>query len=293
MAPSLELRNVQSTAFNILWYKTYSTINYRITIDPPVGDFENGLLFENEDDGEDQSDYLSIYEADSVTDYTITLTAILADGVETDPVSETVQTAFIMEPPSVSDITETDLAEAVFTTTGQQVTVNQSLCALSYASLESSETVASACDFEDGTMCGWYQDRQSAKSYSWRIDTERSVSKSDKSKVLVAPYRRASSNDEAKLYSPMLSGPKCLELEVLMFRKSVASFTVSVLSEKGISKLVELNGPQGQQWVPLQHSIFLPETLNYKIELRALRGEDWRSSISVDNIRITDGPCWQ
>lgn len=107
MAPSLELRNVQSTAFNILWYKTYSTINYRITIDPPVGDFENGLLFENEDDGEDQSDYLSIYEADSVTDYTITLTAILADGVETDPVSETVQTAFIMEPPSVSDITET------------------------------------------------------------------------------------------------------------------------------------------------------------------------------------------
>ena len=107
MAPSLELRNVQSTAFNILWYKNYPTINYRITIDPPVGDFENGLLFENEDDGEDQSDYLSIYEADSVTDYTITLTAILADGVETDPVSETVQTAFIMEPPRVSDITET------------------------------------------------------------------------------------------------------------------------------------------------------------------------------------------
>jgi hypothetical protein len=65
----------------------------------------------------------------------------------------------------------------------------------------------------------------------------------------------------------MLSGPKCLELEVLMFRKSVASFVVSVVSEKGISKLVELNGPQGQQWVSLQHSIFLPETLNYKVTL--------------------------
>ena len=63
----------------------------------------------------------------------------------------------------------------------------------------------------------------------------------------------------------MLSGPKCLELEVLMFRKSVASFSVSIVSDKGISKLVELNGPQGQQWVPLQHSIFLPETLNYKV----------------------------
>ena len=48
---------------------------------------------------------------------------------------------------------ETDLAEAVFTTTGQQVTVNQSLCALSYASLESSETVASACDFEGEFSC--------------------------------------------------------------------------------------------------------------------------------------------
>ena len=32
-------------------------------------------------------------------------------------------------------------------------------------------------------MCGWYQDRDSAKSYSWRIDTERSVSKSDKSNL--------------------------------------------------------------------------------------------------------------
>lgn len=105
----------------------------------------------------------------------------------------------------------------------------------------------------------------------------------------------------------MLTGPKCLELEVLMFRKSVNSFSISVVSEKGTSKLVELNGPQGQQWVPLQHSVFLPETLNYKvssiiklkfqpsiqIELRAVKGEDWRSAISIDNIRITDGPCWQ
>ena len=105
--PSLELRNVQSTAFNILWYKNYPTQNYRITIDPPVGDFENGLLFESDEDGEDQSDYLSIYEADSVTDYTITLTAIISDGVETDAVSESVQTAFIMDAPRVSDISET------------------------------------------------------------------------------------------------------------------------------------------------------------------------------------------
>ena len=83
--------------------------------------------------------------------------------------------------------------------------------------------------------------------------------------MLVAPFRKASTNMEAKLYSPMLTGPKCLELEVLMFRKSVNSFSISVVSEKGTSKLVELNGPQGQQWVPLQHSVFLPETLNYKV----------------------------
>ena len=43
---------------------------------------------------------------------------------------------------------ETDLVESVFTTSGQQVTVSQSLCALSYAALESTETVASECDFE-------------------------------------------------------------------------------------------------------------------------------------------------
>ena len=88
-------------------------------------------------------------------------------------------------------------------------------------------------------------------------------------KVLVAPFRKASTNMEAKLYSPMLTGPKCLELEVLMFRKSVNSFSISVVSEKGTSKLVELNGPQGQQWVPLQHSIFLPETLNYKVSQKS------------------------
>ena len=32
-------------------------------------------------------------------------------------------------------------------------------------------------------MCGWNQDRGGGKRYMWRIDTERSVSKSDKSKL--------------------------------------------------------------------------------------------------------------
>ena len=105
LPPALELRNVQSTAFNILWYKNYPAVNYRIVIDPPVADFDNGLLFEAEDD--EKSDYLSIYEADSSTDYKITLTAIIADGVETDSITDIVQTAFEMEPPSVFDISET------------------------------------------------------------------------------------------------------------------------------------------------------------------------------------------
>ena len=87
-------------------------------------------------------------------------------------------------------------------------------------------------------------------------------------KVLVAPFRKTSTNSEAMLYSPVLTGPKCLNLEVLMFRKGAKSFSISVVSEKGTSKLVELNGPQGQQWVPLQHSIFLPESLSYKVKPR-------------------------
>ena len=46
---------------------------------------------------------------------------------------------------------ETDLAETVFTTAGQKMTQNQSLCALSYAALESTDQIASECDFE-GTI---------------------------------------------------------------------------------------------------------------------------------------------
>ena len=32
-------------------------------------------------------------------------------------------------------------------------------------------------------MCGWYQNQRDSTSYRWRIDTERSVSKSEKSNL--------------------------------------------------------------------------------------------------------------
>ena len=46
---------------------------------------------------------------------------------------------------------ETDLVETVFTTAGQKMTQNQSLCALSFAALETTDQIASECDFE-GTL---------------------------------------------------------------------------------------------------------------------------------------------
>ena len=103
LAPSLELRNVQTTAFNILWFKSYHAVNYRISIEPPVLDFENGILDFEEDDS---ADHLSVYEAEGNTEYTITISAILDDNIETDSVTGTLITAFAMEIPIASEITE-------------------------------------------------------------------------------------------------------------------------------------------------------------------------------------------
>ena len=83
---------------------------------------------------------------------------------------------------------------------------------------------------------------------------------------------KQSKNDEAQLYSPMLSGPKCIEMEVLMFRRNVNALTISIVHEHNTSKVAELKGPQGQKWVPLKHSIFLPDSLSYKVLLILLNG---------------------
>jgi hypothetical protein len=401
LPPLLELRNVQTTAFNVLWFKSYHAVNYRIVIEPPVLDFENGVLDFEEDDA---ADHLSVYEAEGNTEYTVTISAILGDNIETDSVTGSLITAFEMEIPIASEITEnsarlswadhfhgedhdengvedhddnledeheddndhddeasgddfggievdlishrrhlkvigyrvninppipgqdyrngvtetelvltglepateyrvelfavlttgaeTDLVEAVFVTEGEKSVVDKSQCALSYQSLLQSDHIATECDFEDGTMCGWNQNRGGGKRYMWRIDTERSVSKSDKSKVLVAPFMKQSKNNEAQLYSPMLSGPKCIEMEVLMFRRNVNALTISIVHEHNHSKVAELKGPQGHRWVPLKHSIFLPDSLSYKIVITATKGGDWRSTIALDNIKISDGPCW-
>ena len=106
-SPTLELRNVQSTAFNILWFKQYQAANYRIIIEPPVDDFENGLLDIDEDESSELADHLSVYEAVPGTNYKITLSAIMADNIETDSITEYLTTAFEMQDPVVSDITET------------------------------------------------------------------------------------------------------------------------------------------------------------------------------------------
>jgi len=103
LPPSLELRNVQTTAFNVLWFKSYHAVNYRIVIEPPVLDFENGILDFEEDDA---ADHLSVYEAEGNTEYTVTISAILGDNIETDSVTGSLITAFEMEIPSASEITE-------------------------------------------------------------------------------------------------------------------------------------------------------------------------------------------
>ena len=84
-------------------------------------------------------------------------------------------------------------------------------------------------------------------------------------KVLLAPFNKNAVNDVARLTSPSFSGVTCLSLEVLMFRRNVQSFKVKVKSELGETTLATLSGPQGDLWVPLKQSIFLPNNLSYQV----------------------------
>ena len=88
-------------------------------------------------------------------------------------------------------------------------------------------------------------------------------------KVLVAPFTKHSKNTEAKLYSQLLTGPTCLRLEVLMFRRNVNYLSIKIIHKEAqtSSEIVRYNGPQGQQWVPMEHSIFLPESLSYQVKI--------------------------
>ena len=87
--------------------------------------------------------------------------------------------------------------------------------------------------------------------------------------MLVAPFTKHSKNTEAKLYSQLLTGPICLRLEVLMFRRNVNYLSIKIIHKEAqtSSEIVRYNGPQGQQWVPMEHSIFLPESLSYQVKI--------------------------
>ena len=82
---------------------------------------------------------------------------------------------------------------------------------------------------------------------------------------MLAPFNKNAENDVARLTSPSFSGVTCLSLEVLMFRRNVQSFKVKVKTELGETTLATLSGPQGDLWVPLKQSIFLPNNLSYQV----------------------------
>lgn len=234
-------------------------INYRLSINPPIEDFNPYV----KDHFKELSGLLP------GTEYRVELFAVLSSGAET------------------------DLVETSFKTLGENLDNQKSDdgCGVSIDQLNQPATVISECDFEGNTLCGWSQVRL-AKSYSWRIDVERAAAAKTKSKVLLAPFNKNAENDVARLTSPSFSGVTCLSLEVLMFRRNVQSFKVKVKTELGETTLATLSGPQGDLWVPLKQSIFLPNNLSYQIILESLRGSDWKSAISVDNLRVTSGPCW-
>ena len=99
--PRVDIRNVQSSAFNILWSNIHDAIGYRVIITPPVGDYDNGII-----EGNDEH-YLSIYDAEENSKYSVQVSAVFGERRETDVSESQTQTAFTMQIPTVVDITET------------------------------------------------------------------------------------------------------------------------------------------------------------------------------------------
>jgi len=82
----------------------------------------------------------------------------------------------------------------------------------------------------------------------------------------LAPYTKRQGGRSAELISPKFSGITCLSLEVLMFRKNVQKFSIKVRQNGKETGISTLTGPQGDQWLPIQQSIFLPETMEYQVK---------------------------
>lgn len=90
--------------------------------------------------------------------------------------------------------------------------------------------------------------------------------KSRLGKVLLAPYTKRGGSMSAELVSPRFTGITCVYLEVLMFRKNVQQFYLKVRHSDDKESVVSiLNGPQGNQWIQMEQSIFLPETMEYQV----------------------------
>ncbi|CAG5105491.1 Oidioi.mRNA.OKI2018_I69.chr1.g2173.t1.cds [Oikopleura dioica] len=99
-APQVDITNVQSTAFNILWKSVPNAQGYDVAIEPPVDDFDNSLV-------DSSTSYLSIFEAEPNTQYTVSIKAIFNEIVETDRTVLKTQTAFTLESPKADFIGNT------------------------------------------------------------------------------------------------------------------------------------------------------------------------------------------
>jgi hypothetical protein len=82
----------------------------------------------------------------------------------------------------------------------------------------------------------------------------------------MAPYVKRGIDHKAELISPKFSGITCISLEALMFQRGVKALHIKVKYENEESVVGILSGEQGDQWIQIQHSIFLPETTDYQVK---------------------------
>ena len=101
---------------------------------------------------------------------------------------------------------------------------------------------------------------------------------------------------KAILESPMVNfhGEACLHISIHMYGQDTGIFRIYINSSGTLHKLYEIQGPQGDEWIPLKSNIGhgrwrLSSNISFMFE--ATRGEGHAGDIANDDIKYIPGQC--
>ncbi|XP_073257348.1 uncharacterized protein [Porites lutea] len=164
---------------------------------------------------------------------------------------------------------------------------------------------ADDCDFDfaDG-MCHWSNDQSSSSDFKWLLGSGSTPSSltgpsADHTSgagnyLYVEASSPAQEGDKARLLSHQFpsTAARCLSFWYHMYGSSTGNLSVYTLAKDFKRTLLwQKAGKQGNQW--MQAKVSITSSLDYKVEIEAIRGASFRGDIGLDDISFTDGPCME